>query len=90
MLRRGSIPASSCRCSRCWVRSGWLSRPTRPPSPVTTTADEFGTPTGCSLREAIQAANNDAAFGGCIAGNGDDTITLQALTYILTIGPGWK
>jgi len=40
-----------------------------------------------ALREAIQAANNDAAFGGCTAGNGDDTITLQALTYTLTI-PG--
>ena len=40
---------------------------------------------GCALREAIQAANTDAAFGGCPAGNGDDTITLPAGTYILSI-----
>src|SRR6188472_3443873 len=52
---------------------------------VTSTADEFGTPAGCSLREAIQAANADAAFGGCPAGSGDDTITVPAGTYILTL-----
>ena len=42
---------------------------------VTTTADEFGTGAGCSLREAIQAVNTGAAFGGCPAGTGNDTIT---------------
>ena len=52
---------------------------------VTTTADEFGNGAGCSLREAIQAANTDAAFGGCPAGSGDDTITLPAGTYTLTL-----
>jgi CSLREA domain-containing protein len=53
---------------------------------VTTTADEFGpNPAGCSLREAIQAANSDLAFGGCPAGSGIDTIVLQASqTYALT------
>lgn len=55
---------------------------------VTTTADEFdlsGSGAGCSLREAIRAANSDAAFGGCPAGSGTDTIVLQAgQTYALT------
>src|SRR5215218_9609084 len=55
---------------------------------VTTTADEFnttGTGAGCSLREAIQAANTDAAFGGCSAGAGTDTINLPAGTYTLSL-----
>src|SRR4051812_41440503 len=51
---------------------------------VTTTVDEFGTGPDCALREAIQAANTDVAFGGCLAGSGDDTIALQALTYTLS------
>ena len=52
---------------------------------VTTTADEFNTGAACSLREAIQAANTDAAFGGCAAGAGPDTINLPAGTYTLTL-----
>ena len=51
---------------------------------VTTTVDEYGTPSNCSLREAIKAANDDAAFGGCTGGGGADTIFLQAGTYTLT------
>jgi CSLREA domain-containing protein len=52
---------------------------------VTTQGDEFGGPgLGCSLREAIQAANTDSSFGGCAAGSGTDTITLPAGTYTLT------
>ena len=52
---------------------------------VTTTADEFGTnPGNCSLREAIQAANTNAAFGGCTAGSGADVINVPAGTYTLT------
>lgn len=51
---------------------------------VTTTADDYNLNVGsCSLREAITAANTDAAFGGCPAGSGDDVIQLQALTYTL-------
>jgi len=30
----------------------------------------------CSLAEALQAAETDAAFGGCTAGSGDDTINI--------------
>lgn len=55
--------------------------------PVTTTVDEFGSGAGCSLREAIKAANDDLAFGGCPSGNGDDQITVPAGTYTLAI-PG--
>jgi CSLREA domain-containing protein len=52
---------------------------------VTTTTDEFGTGAACSLREAIQAANTNAAFGGCSAGSGADTISVPAGTYTLTL-----
>jgi CSLREA domain-containing protein len=53
-----------------------------------TFGDENGGGTGCALREAILAANNDAAFGGCPAGGGADTISLAAGTYGLSIPPG--
>jgi CSLREA domain-containing protein len=53
-----------------------------------TFADENGGGGSCSLREAIQAANTDSAFGGCQAGGGDDTISLAAGTYGLSIPPG--
>ncbi|WP_395682004.1 choice-of-anchor Q domain-containing protein [Dokdonella sp.] len=48
---------------------------------VTTTLDQFGEDaTKCSLREAIQAANTNAAFGGCPAGSASDLITLGGNT----------
>ena len=54
---------------------------------VTTTADEFGVGPGCSLREAITAAQRDVEFGGCKAGNGADTIRLTGGdTYVRTLG----
>ena len=51
---------------------------------VTTTTDEHADPgpdTGCSLREAITAANTDGSFGGC-SGTDDaaDTIVLTNTT----------
>jgi len=53
-----------------------------------TTADQFNSDPGhCSLREAVQAANTEAAFGGCPAGTGNDVIKLGAGVYALTI-PG--
>jgi CSLREA domain-containing protein len=58
---------------------------------VTTPADENDDPgpeTGCSLREAIIAANTDEAFGGCDAGDGADNIVLPAGTYELSISGG--
>ena len=56
--------------------------------PVTTTADEYGTGSGCSLREAVQAANDNAAFGGCPAGEASevDVIEVPAGLYRLTRG----
>ncbi len=44
---------------------------------VNTTEDEYGDGPSCSLREAIQAANTDTAFGGCLSGSGTDVITIQ-------------
>lgn len=51
---------------------------------VNTTADELDADGDCSLREAITAANTDAAVSGCAAGNGADDITVPAGTYTLT------
>jgi CSLREA domain-containing protein len=54
---------------------------------VGTTADQYGSGAGCGLREAVQAANANAAFGGCQAGSGADLIRLPGGTYRLTIAP---
>ena len=51
---------------------------------VNTTDDELNNDGDCSLREAIQAANTDAAVDACVPGSGDDTITLPSGTYTLT------
>ncbi len=51
---------------------------------VTTTADELNTDGDCSLREALVAANTDSASDACAAGNGADTISLPAGTYLFT------
>lgn len=52
---------------------------------VNTETDQFGSDSAhCSLREAVQAANTDTAFGGCIAGSGTDLIKLNNATYVLT------
>ena len=42
---------------------------------------------GCTLPEAITAANTDAAFDGCSAGNGDDLLLLTAPNHELATGP---
>jgi len=56
---------------------------------VTTTADDFDTGLGCSLREAIQSANTGTNFGGCIGASATaNTITLPAGTYTLTGAAG--
>jgi CSLREA domain-containing protein len=56
---------------------------------VNIATDEYdlsGSGTGCSLREAIRAADTNAAFGGCTAGvDGADTILLSTATYTLTL-----
>ena len=56
---------------------------------LTTTADEMADPgAGCSLREAVSAARDDSAVGGCPAGEdgAEDVIRLAAgATYALTL-----
>lgn len=57
---------------------------------VDTTVDEYAVDNGrCSLREAIYAANNDAAApaSGCEEALGNDTINLPAGTYVLDEAP---
>lgn len=57
----------------------------------TTTSDQFDLVADgeCSLREAVESANGNADFGGCVAAGvyGDDTIVLAAGTYVLELGP---
>ncbi|MBL8951222.1 MAG: CSLREA domain-containing protein [Myxococcaceae bacterium] len=52
---------------------------------VTTPTDELNSDGDCSLREAVQAANTDAAVDACPAGSGDDRIVLPAGTYTLSV-----
>jgi len=52
---------------------------------VTTTADELNADGDCSLREAIQTSNTDAAVDACPAGSGADAITVPSGTYTLSI-----
>jgi len=54
---------------------------------VNTTADEFGTGASCSLREAIESANTNTAFGGCATAGaaGMDTVNVPTGIYTLTI-----
>ncbi len=51
---------------------------------VNTAADEDVDNVNCSLREAINAANSDAAYNGCTAGSGTDTITFAG-DYTITL-----
>ncbi len=55
---------------------------------VTTTTDEYGKGGGCSLREAVEAANSNTAFGGCPKGDSAtmDIIKLAAGRYTLSRG----
>jgi CSLREA domain-containing protein len=51
---------------------------------VNTALDEEIDNADCSLREAIVAANTDAAFNGCAGGGGEDTITFAG-DYTITL-----
>ena len=55
--------------------------------PVTSTQDEMTVNGECSLREAVEAANTDSAVDSCPAGDGADTIVLEAKRYDVTL-PG--
>lgn len=50
---------------------------------VDTTTDVIADDGACSLREAIQAADTDAAVDTCVAGSGADTIELPDGTFLL-------
>ena len=52
---------------------------------VNTTTDELNADGDCSLREAIIAANTDAAIDACAAGSGADTILVPAGLYTLSL-----
>jgi CSLREA domain-containing protein len=53
---------------------------------VNTTNDEFNTDGDCSLREAIESANQDKAYSGCTAGSGvNDQVIVPAGIYTLTL-----
>jgi CSLREA domain-containing protein len=54
------------------------------PLRVTTLDDELNSDGDCSLREAIAAANTDAAVDACRAGRGADAIRLKAGSYVLS------
>ncbi|RPJ37333.1 MAG: hypothetical protein EHM21_18165, partial [Chloroflexi bacterium] len=44
-------------------------------------ADRYHDPDYCSLRDAIESANKNSKVGGCTAGTGTDTISLEAGNY---------
>ncbi len=83
--------AARCLLAACLVaavalHSGSPAAAAEPDATITVTTlfDEFNSSPPCSLREAIQAANQNAAVGGCPAGSGNDVIILPAGTYRLT------
>lgn len=78
--------ANNCTGSRTFVIVVHAATPTLL---VTTATDENGTnPAACSLREALIAANNNTAFGGCGAGQtGYDTIGF-AMPYSIALTGG--
>src|SRR3712207_3007002 len=51
---------------------------------VTTTNDDYGINSSCSLREAIESSNTETAFGGCPAGTDNDQIVLPPGTDPVT------
>ncbi len=53
---------------------------------VTSTADAVMMGDGCTLREAIQAANTDAAVNECAAGAGADVIDASGISGTITLG----
>lgn len=90
----------STRVARRWIGRGLLAGVIAAstawaalPSPgawaaaitVTATTDDNTVNGNCTLREAIIAANTDAAVDGCAAGSGADVITLPSGTFALSL-----
>jgi CSLREA domain-containing protein len=67
------------------MRQPAAARPVGTTIVVDTPADDNTANGNCTLREAIIAANTDAAVDNCPAGKGADTVLLPPDTYILTL-----
>jgi CSLREA domain-containing protein len=67
------------------AHGAWALQLRSPAIVVNTTTDELNGDGDCSLREAIVAANTNAAVDGCAAGSGADTIVVPNGTYYLTL-----
>jgi CSLREA domain-containing protein len=67
------------------LAAGWA--PANAATIVVNTLADPGSPGVCALRDAITAANTDAAVNDCSAGSGADTITFGvAGTITISIG----
>jgi CSLREA domain-containing protein len=53
---------------------------------VNSVGDEITNNGNCSLREAVQSANDDSAVDGCAMGSGSDVIQIPAGTFSLALG----
>jgi uncharacterized repeat protein (TIGR01451 family)/CSLREA domain-containing protein len=87
-MRLAGLPAVSHRVASRPIQPAWHAPVRSGPGAViavTTTDDELNSDGDCSLREAIQAANTNAAVDACVAGSGDDTVVVPAGTYVLTL-----
>lgn len=67
---------------------GWSMTAQAATITVNTTDDERNNDGDCALREAIIAANTDAAVDGCTAGSGADRIEFAALVLTQTVTLG--
>ncbi|MFP3940549.1 MAG: choice-of-anchor Q domain-containing protein [Thermoanaerobaculia bacterium] len=96
MMCPSTCPGTARRLRRALVIPSLVLLTTLPAGAATLTVDTTGdeldpSPNGaCSLREAVESANRDADFGGCVGDGayGDDTIVLPAGDYRLTRTPG--
>lgn len=69
---------------------GWSHAAALSAITVTAVGDGITVNGNCTLREAIMAANTNAAVDACPAGSGADVITLPAGTYTITIPGGFE
>jgi hypothetical protein len=60
-------------------------RPAEGNTIVVNSSDDQGMAGVCALRDAIAAANTDAAVNGCAAGKGTDTIDLTGISGTITL-----
>ena len=68
--------ASNCEPAESNIRGSTIT--------LTSTSDEAYFTDGCTLRDAITAANADTAIGGCPAGTNEEVIELGSEVYALS------